>query len=349
LKSSYPNAKQLNAEIESVYSKYNEAIKGLIHSGQISSMSAVEIKDYITRVKTDGGTTSFNESFADYASRCKAERTQEMYRSTLMAINKYTKDQVLQFDDITFAWLTKFDEHLAQNGCSTNTRSIHFRNMRTVFNRAIDEEVIGQSLYPFRKFKIKSARKDKESLSIDEIASLRALPLENDILCMARDLFMLSFYLCGINLVDLFQLKELHNGKIRFVRQKTAGKNEESVIVKVQPEAMDIINRYRGKEYLLRFAEHYQDYNNFGRLVRSRLRAVAILANCPGMTYYWARYSWATIADSIGIAEKEISKGLGHVDTSLAGRVYISYDWGKVDVANRKVIDYMLDHTKPSE
>jgi hypothetical protein len=58
---------------------------------------------------------------------------------------------------------------------------------------------------------------------------------------------------------------------------------------------------------------------------------------------YWARYSWATIADSIGVQEKLISKGLGHVDKSLAGRTYISFDWSKVDRANREVIDHILN------
>ena len=59
---------------------------------------------------------------------------------------------------------------------------------------------------------------------------------------------------------------------------------------------------------------------------------------------YWARYSWATIADSIDIPEKTISKGLGHVDKSLAGRKYIAFDWSKVDKANRQVIDFVLKH-----
>ena len=51
--------------------------------------------------------------------------------------------------------------------------------------------------------------------------------------------------------------------------------------------------------------------------------------------------SWATLADRLGISEKEISKGLGHVDTSIAGKFYISYDWTKVDRANRTVIDHI--------
>jgi len=61
-----------------------------------------------------------------------------------------------------------------------------------------------------------------------------------------------------------------------------------------------------------------------------------------GLTMYHARYSWATIADSLDIQEKTISKGLGHVDKSLAGKKYIVYDWSKVDKANRQVIGFVI-------
>jgi hypothetical protein len=61
------------------------------------------------------------------------------------------------------------------------------------------------------------------------------------------------------------------------------------------------------------------------------------------LTLYHARYSWATIADGLDISEKTISKGLGHVAKSMAGRKYIAFDWSKVDRANRQVIDFVLE------
>ena len=60
------------------------------------------------------------------------------------------------------------------------------------------------------------------------------------------------------------------------------------------------------------------------------------------MTLYWARYSWSTIAGELGIEEKIISKGLGHVDKTMAGKKYIRFDWSKVDNANRKIISHVL-------
>ena len=152
---------------------------------------------------------------------------------------------------------------------------------------------------------------------------------------------MLSFYMCGMNLTDLFHLDRLRDGRVHFVRTKTSGKNINPVSILVQPEAAEIIERYAGKDHVLRFAEEPAAYATFNNRIQKAIRAIAHDLGIEGMTFYWARYTWATLADRLGVSEKEISKGLGHVDTSIAGKFYISYDWTKVDRANRTVIDYV--------
>lgn len=147
--------------------------------------------------------------------------------------------------------------------------------------------------------------------------------------------------MCGMNLVDLFHLDRLRDGRTHFVRTKTSGKNINPVSILVQPEAAEIIARYAGTDHVLRFAEEPATYQTFNNRIQKAIRAIAQELNIEGLTFYWARYTWATLADKIGISEKEISKGLGHVDASIAGKFYISYDWTKVDRANRMVIDYI--------
>ncbi len=147
--------------------------------------------------------------------------------------------------------------------------------------------------------------------------------------------------MCGMNLVDLFHLDRLRDGRAHFVRTKTSGKNINPVSILVQPEAAEIIVRYAGTDHVLRFAEEPATYQTFNNRIQKAIRAIAHELNIEGLTFYWARYTWATLADKLGISEKEISKGLGHVDTSIAGKFYISYDWTKVDRANRAVIDHI--------
>lgn len=144
-----------------------------------------------------------------------------------------------------------------------------------------------------------------------------------------------------MNLVDLYHLDRLRDGRAHFVRTKTSGKNINPVSILVQPEAAEIITRYAGTDHVLCFAEESATYQTFNNRIQKAIRAIAQELNIEGLTFYWARYTWATLADKLGVSEKEISKGLGHVDTSIAGKFYISYDWTKVDRANRTVLDYL--------
>jgi integrase len=64
-------------------------------------------------------------------------------------------------------------------------------------------------------------------------------------------------------------------------------------------------------------------------------------AICHELTSYWARHTWATIAYNIGVSKDIISQALGHSNGVQVTDIYIAYDLGKVDEANRKVIDYI--------
>jgi integrase len=258
---------------------------------------------------------------------------------------KYAGSEI-SFNDITAPFLRSFDRYMEKAGSGINTRSIHFRNIRAIFNRAIDDEIIEPNIYPFRKFKIRSEQKDKEFLTAEQVNALYRYPFKTKTLAMARDYWMLSFFLCGISPVDLFHLKKPDgNNRIIFIRQKELNEAHETIKLSLQAEAEEIISRYKAGEdspYLLNFESKYTAYDSFIHFISKKIRETAKITGLAGITLYWARYSWATIADSIGIDEKIISKGLGHVDKSIAGRHYIAFDWSRVDRANRAVIDFVL-------
>lgn len=162
-----------------------------------------------------------------------------------------------------------FDEFLSRTARSANTRAIHFRNIRAVFNDAIDDEVT--SMYPFRKFKIRSAPTRKRSLSADDMRTLINYPCE-EYQIIYRDMFILMFYLCGINAVDLLNARPdaLCNGRLEYVRAKT----HKPYSVKVEPEAMEIINRYRGKRFLLNIMDTRKNYKDFLHRMGNALKQI---------------------------------------------------------------------------
>lgn len=335
-----PNARAINADLEELYFRYANALRRLETEGRLAGKSVVEIKHLLTVPQAEDSPELFTDYFQRYADSRRTENSRAACLYTLKTVRAFGGND-LPFETISVVWLKALDAHLTEQGLSVNSRAIHFRNIRAVFNSAIDEDLVGLDVYPFRKFKIVSARKEKEALTEDQLLRIISYDSPRPVLCIARDLFLLSFYLCGMNLVDLFHLDRLRDGRAHFVRTKTSGKNPNPVSLLVQPEAAEIIARYAGREHVLRFAEETATYATFNNRIQKALRAIAAELGIEGLTFYWARYTWATLADKIGISEKEIGKALGHVDTSVAGKYYISYDWTKVDRANRQVIDYV--------
>ena len=335
-----PNARAINESIESLFFKYTNTLRNLENDGKLVGKSVAEIKKLLVEVRSGSSKESLTDYFSRYAESRRTEKSREVYRYTLKTIRAFDNEEV-PFEKVNVIWLKAFDAHLEKQGVGINTRAIHFRNLRAVFNSAINEDLIGLEYYPFRKFKIASSRKDKEALTEEQLQRLIAYDTPYPFRRTARDLFLLSFYMCGMNLVDLYHLDRLRDGRAHFVRTKTSGKNINPVSILVQPEAAEIIARYAGAEHVLRFIEERATYDTFIHQVQRVLRHIAKELGIEGLTFYWARYTWATLADKLGISEKEISKGLGHVDTSIAGKFYISYDWTKVDRANRTVLDYI--------
>lgn len=335
-----PNARAINESIESLFFKYTNTLRNLENDGKLVGKSVTEIKKLLVEVRSGSSKESLTDYFSRYAESRRTEKSREIYRYTLKTIRAFDNEEV-PFEKVNVIWLKAFDAHLEKQGVGINTRAIHFRNLRAVFNSAINEDLIGLEYYPFRKFKIASSRKDKEALTEEQLQRLIAYDTPYPFRRTARDLFLLSFYMCGMNLVDLYHLDRLRDGRAHFVRTKTSGKNINPVSILVQPEAAEIIARYAGAEHVLRFIEERATYDTFIHQVQRALRHIAKELGIEGLTFYWARYTWATLADKLGISEKEISKGLGHVDTSIAGKFYISYDWTKVDRANRTVLDYI--------
>lgn len=335
-----PNARAINESIESLFFKYTNTLRNLENDGKLVGKSVTGIKKLLVEVRSGSSKESLTDYFSRYAESRRTEKSREVYRYTLKTIRAFDNEEV-PFEKVNVIWLKAFDAHLEKQGVGINTRAIHFRNLRAVFNSAINEDLIGLEYYPFRKFKIASSRKDKEALTEEQLQRLIAYDTPYPFRRTARDLFLLSFYMCGMNLVDLYHLDRLRDGRAHFVRTKTSGKNINPVSILVQPEAAEIIARYAGAEHVLRFIEERATYDTFIHQVQRALRHIAKELGIEGLTFYWARYTWATLADKLGISEKEISKGLGHVDTSIAGKFYISYDWTKVDRANRTVLNYI--------
>lgn len=266
---------------------------------------------------------------------------------TKRAVEVYSGARIVPFTSIDYGWLTRFEAHLRAKGQSSNTIGIHMRDIRTAFNEAITLGVAELSSYPFRKYHIPKEKTRKRNLIAEEMQKIVRFKTVNPTLAWSRDLFMLSFYLIGINMRDLMFLtpENIEDGRIYYRRSK--GKKDYSI--KIYPEAQEIIDRYAGKKYLLDIMERYKDYLTATHLINDKLRLIATeLKIAKPITIYWARHTWATIAISkqIGASRDIVRYGLGHAIGSLVSDIYIEYDLSQVDAVNKKVIKLVQQESK---
>lgn len=310
------------------------------------TLSARQVKPLILKAlnPTKGTAGQFLTDYIYRYAETKSGRTVDLYKQTAKRVSEFDRNATL--DAIDIIWLKNFEKKCAKT-MKVNTISIHLRNIRAVFNWAISEEKT--SNYPFARFKIKQEATAKRSLSVEELRLLRDYPCE-PFQEKYRDMFMLMFYLIGINAKDLLNLthKNVVNGRIEYVRAKT----KKRYSIKIEPEAAQIIERYRGKNHLLSILDKCGNELNWLHRMNDALKSIGKTykngcaptgkALFPNLSSYWSRHTWGTLAAEIDTPIDTIAHALGHNIPELnVTSIYIRFNEKKVDEANRKVIDFV--------
>lgn len=284
-------------------------------------------------------TGTFLPHYVKFTDMHPNKRTHEIYMSTLSRMKAYEPElEKLNFEDITVEWLHGFDMFLMDKAPKKNARNIHFRNIRAVMKDAFAADLT--TAHPFDRFKHTGEATRKRSFPIEtirEIFNAEVEPWQQKYL----DFFKLSFMLIGINVIDLCNLTKIHVGRIEYKRAKTG----RLYSIKVEPEAMELIEKYRGTDKLLSMVEGYADYRHFYNNLCKGLRSVKVALGIDELTSYWARHTWATIARKIGVSVDDIALALGHADNRHETTfIYIDDEQVReaVDAANRRVLDFVL-------
>lgn len=260
-------------------------------------------------------------------------------------------------------WIKWIGEQPPRKGCKKGGRaqSQYIASIRAMYNRArleFNDEEAGNvriPFYPFAKIEIpKVPISRKRALSIEQIRALSALPDRPTYqpgvnrFNFARDVFMLSFYLVGMNAVDLYSVTEFDGERLTYQRTKTKNRRADraEISIRVEPEAMRLLEKYRDPsgERVFNFYRFYSSADTFCTSLNWGLKRVGAAAGIEDLEFYAARHSWATIAvNDAHIDKYTVHEALNHVDPTMrVTDIYIRKTWENVDRANRKVIDLVF-------
>lgn len=210
---------------------------------------------------------------------------------------------------------------------------------------------------PFEYFKIpKQEATRKRAVTPQQIKAIWSLPYLNvhkgvKHTCrpdLAKDCFILSFCLMGINSVDLYNATELRGNKLVYCRTKTKDRrlDKAKMEVIVPDMVLPIIEKYRDTtgQRLFKFYKDYRDHKAFNKAINNGLKEIGDQLQIEDLEYYAARHSWATIAlNKCRIDKYTVHAALNHVDENMrVTDIYIERDFVNENKANQKVVKYVF-------
>lgn len=347
--STNPKDSGRNRELITALGNVIRKITELRASGVFEELSGKNLKNAILEIEEESPKESkIPATFVGFYKRVMGQRsgrTAAMYAETLKKLRGYFGERLdrMTFDSFTLMDIEDWDAHMAKTAAKATSRDIHHRNLKCVFNRAIDHELTTN--YPYRRFKLKKEATRKRALAVEQVRKIFKAELPKD-LARWRDLWCLEFMLLGINVVDLCGDMEIdNNGRLLYKRSKT----HKEYSIALLPEAKVIIDRYAGKDgAILNVMETHTNYRYFynvmyrglGRL-KDYLNGINDGVKIDLLTSYVSRHTWATLASRLDFPLDTIRRALGHGGNTVTD-IYIDFDMSKVDACNRAVLDYIL-------
>ena len=362
---SRPDKKFLNVIIKKRVAEGTLALQRITLRRDFDQLTAKQILDMVVR-GTDTADDPEDEEYVlpvynEYITLAKKPNTAASYRASLKSVKEFEPNvDTLRFKDINVAWLRKYQNWLTDDkGMEVNGANVYLRNLRTVFNYAITNHYTF-ARYPFKDIDMSTTEPDKRFIPWDKFLEWVTFPV-NDYREFYRDLFMLSFFLCGIRPVDLLTVKkdQVVEGRLEYWPTKLNGRKKLSI--KIEPEAWEIIRKYEGKEYLLEIMDKRSDYRAFCQHWNRAIKAIGtrefvprtakrglkyVIAKhngvVPYITAYYARACWASFCyNLLDIPMDTISQALGHNSGKMVTNFYVKRGEEKVDKANRALIDLL--------
>ena len=293
-------------------------------------------------------------------------RTSETYTATLNSFMAFREEQDAPIDGISSDMMLMYEAYLKARGVRMNTISFYMRNLRAVYNRAVEKGLTPHN-NPFRHVYTGVDKTVKRAISIKDIKALKELDLSmKPSLDFARDMFMFSFYTRGMSFVDMAYLRKtyLQNGILTYRRRKTG----QELTIKWEKCMAEIVAKYPENQtgFLLpiikekgngRNSESHQtclndrvvtdeveakerrQYDNALHLVNYHLKELSTMLKLQRpLTMYVARHSWASAAKAKNVPLSVISEGMGH-DSEATTQIYLaSLETSVVDKANKMIL-----------
>lgn len=346
----HPEASAINRKLRNILDDLQDKLDSIKH---LELYSCRQIKEIISTDNLSDEQT-FSSACSNFVDYLKSEG-RDSYALSIERVGRYFRDFArgdMLLSDLTPSLVQNFAAFIRKRKVTETTVNTMLAQMKSVINRAIREWNISYDIHPFVTTRISAAPIRKLDLTVQNFNKIRESSPEKRKLIMARDLFCLSFYLGGMNLIDIMQT-DFRKDVLEYSRSKTKGRMQSDNVITftIPSQAREIICRWMDKRTgKLDFGYKFT-YHNFSQYVTYSLGDLAEELNIDErVTFYSARKSFAQYASEIGIPDGIIDYCLGHSDKSKGViRYYTKVRQKQADMAISRVIDYVDNPEKYKE
>ncbi len=334
---------EINDKIRMDVKHFQKIIADFEHSGYDYTADDI-ISEFATNIP-ENSIFSFMANVISNLKTLGKIRTSETYTATLCSFKRFRENKDVALDDIDSDMMMAYEVYLKNHGVSPNSSSFYMRNLRAVYNRAVEKQLISQR-YPFKHVYTGVDKTIKRAVPLKVIKRIKEMDFSmNPTFDFARDMFLMSFYTRGMSFVDMAYLrkKDLQNGVLSYRRRKTG----QQLLIKWEECMQEIVDKYDTSQsnYLLPIIKPFskiderQQYIYAAHNINRCLKIIGKkLGLSVSLTLYVARHAWASIAKSKHVALSVISEGMGH-DSETTTRIYLaSLDTMAIDKANRMIL-----------
>ena len=310
-------------------------------------MDASEIVRRIT-LSRDGETLDFFEFTEEWMSETST-KSKEIYVCMLKSLSLFVGCKRLPFREITYRFLSGYEAFLRGK---PRAQSLYIGLMRHMYRIALRE--YGNIVYgdvagdPFLRYRVprQVQKKGVRALTADELCRIASYEGTGVPDTLARDCFLLSFCLMGMNTVDMYQCETYRNGMICYNRAKTKDRRYDSAYIEVvvHERVKALMERYRGKSRVFSFSSRYYTAQTFNRNVNIGLKVVGKAVGIDNLQFYQARHTFATLSrNMMKFAKSDVDEALNHVGSYDIADVYIKKDFTIINENNMKLLDRIFD------
>lgn len=313
----------------------------------------------IERLKEKDESGSIN--FVSYARTWLMENENKKgiknYTTALNSFCRFMGREVIYCNEFSEQLMKDFESYL--NG-KARAQSLYTSAILKIYNDARDH----YNDYDNGNIRIKASLRKytppkqnvavKRALSVENIRTIMKLTVgEHTRAELAKDCFIMSFCLMGINAVDLYSITKYDGEKITYNRTKTRDRRSDQALMVIDVPAVikPIMKKYMTKckdGHIFNFSSRYSKYEDFNRALNIGLKDIARHIGVGNIQFYSARHSMATIAaNDVRIPIYIVNDMLCHIDERMKiTNLYIKKDFSAINEANAKLIDYVFGKQK---